>query len=177
MQEWRETLEEFSMTHCRCEKMSFGARCENYGALHVKGHQFNLRGPQRVRYGAFRSSFPTEINLLCEQLSDCLLPLLSSPNRYNWGRSMWEVSKRFSIDTIFSNRTCLTCLLRTPTNLLPCGHLICENCALNLHNGGADDDSILTLPRCPLGCQWTVEQWSIRRKPLEAGVRILSLDG
>ena len=177
MHEWREILDQFSMTHCRCEKMSYGMRCVNYRSLHIKGHQFNLRGAARVRNGAFKSAFPEAIDALCEELSGHLTALCTTKNELSWRRNMCDISRMCGIDKVVSNRTCLTCLSRTPTNRLPCNHVICDGCIHDLRTSIPLDDHAVVISRCPLGCRWNVESWTIRRKPAEAGVRILSLDG
>jgi len=172
---WREILEEYSMTNCRCEKTFNGARCLNYGALHIKGHQFNLRGPHAVRSGAFKSTFPQSIDSLCEDLMDQLRPLFASASRYNWNRSLWDASKERGMDKLVSNRTCLTCLSRTPNHILPCNHVFCDPCIVDLQS--VRSENVMVVLRCPLGCQWNVDHWVLARKPREAGVRVLSLDG
>ncbi|KAE8443409.1 hypothetical protein EG329_001890 [Mollisiaceae sp. DMI_Dod_QoI] len=177
-QRWRDVLDTFAKTHCRCEEMFKGFRCQNHGNSHVKGHQFNLRNYERVvMNGHFTSSFPATIDNLCNKLHALLTPLLNSRHQYDWNHMMWNSSKACGIDKLFSNRTCLTCLSRTPIQLLPCGHLVCDRCAGNLNVGPAADDSVLIIQQCPLGCSWNVDSALVRRKPKEAGVRILSLDG
>jgi hypothetical protein len=80
---------------------------------------------------------------------------------------------------IVSNRTCLACLSRTPIHVLRCGHSICDQCATSLSTHVSDDCTILHLNSCPFGCtSWQMrDSFKIRRKPREAGVRILSRDG
>jgi hypothetical protein len=174
---WREILEEFAKVHCRCENFLRGARCENYGISHVKGHQYNLPGDERVRRGVFKSTFPDAIDGLCRDLNSLLTPIFSGSGSYNWNRSIWEISKRAGIEKVISNRTCLTCLSRTPIHLLPCGHLICDKCAKSLGSASTEQVDVILVKRCPLGCSWNVDKFWIRKKPKDSGVRILSLDG
>jgi hypothetical protein len=174
---WREILDEFSKTQCQCEEILDGQRCLNYGNLHIKGHQFNLRGIERVRAGHFKSGFIDEMDALCRNLSNRLPPLLRSSSLPDWRRSIKKSSKLCGVDKIQSNRTCLTCLSRTPLHLLPCNHCICDYCAKSFNRSSDTEKHTLIIQHCPLGCEWFTEKWSIRRKPPDAGIRILSLDG
>jgi hypothetical protein len=57
-------------------------------------------------------------------------------------------------------------------------HSICDPCASAFNSHKCHGEQSIVIPQCPLGCEWpSLSNWTIRRKPSEAGVRILSLDG
>jgi hypothetical protein len=80
-----------------------------------------------------------------------------------------------------SNRTCLTCLSNCPVYVLPCGsnrqHSICDGCLEKWSVSNSSGESVLSLERCPLGCHFESPPWKIRKKPRNAGARVLTLDG
>lgn|SRR2546423_1150168 len=177
---WREILEGFGRTQCRCEEMSRGQRCENYGDSHAQGHQFNLSGAGRVKSGCFRSGFPAAIPGLQKAFSDRMLQLLTQNISHSGSAWRWRLLTEAQLcgaQGIISNRTCLTCLSRTPIHILPCQHTICDECALDFNCDKSGTETTLIIKECPLGCHWNVKDWLLRRKPPAAGVRILSLDG
>jgi hypothetical protein len=117
---------------------------------------------------------------MCDELSNMLHNLLAASRTSvpsNWSQNLWSSSKECGISAIISNRTCLSCLTRTPNNLLPCSHLVCDCCVENLRYRQPRENQDVVVSRCPFGCRWTVNQCLIQKKPVEAGVRILSLDG
>ena len=171
-------LEDFSRTRCRCEKISHGQRCVNYRMSHVKGHQFNLKGRGSVMEGAFVSRFLEALDSLQDELATKLPHFLKdSVSATEMTRDLWYNAITCGAGKIFSNRTCLACLSRTPVHALPCNHCLCDPCASTFNSGNRYEEQKIVIPRCPLGCKWQVPKWTIRRKPSEAGVRILSLDG
>jgi hypothetical protein len=73
--------------------------------------------------------------------------------------------------------TCLCCLMGLPQYSLPCGHILCAECAElygRQHEGG-----VRTFEKCPLHPHFVFPNfpWPLGMKPEPAGVRILSLDG
>lgn len=182
-QKWKEVLEEFWKTRCRCEEMLHGNRCMNYHNTHTKGHQFLIRNAENVKLGDFKSGFADTMEDRNKEFHDCLQTFLGDrntiPGRNKWSVNMSTESKKCGIEQIVSNRTCLTCLFRTPIHLLPCNHSLCDECAVDLNRSYLQDDHVLELSSCPLGCQWSarLNKFTITRKPTQAGVRILSLDG
>jgi hypothetical protein len=180
-EKWRGILEDFYNTQCRCETTLRGEQCQNYRNLHRKGHQFNLGG-DRIVLGEFTSTFEQQIDGLVQSFTEELRSNVArafqlAPSAV-WNKDLWTAAKLSRIRTILSNRTCLTCLSRTPIHVLPCNHSICDQCLTTLSQTGSPTTHILTLQRCPLSCQWVNKrEWSITRKPPEAGVRLLSLDG
>jgi hypothetical protein len=177
-QKWRDILEVFCKTQCRCEEISRGQRCQNYEFSHIKGHQYDLKGAERVKNGPFKSGFGDAVETLHAEFSNELQLMLNSQNMSTWRDSIWRYSRISGVSQIFSNRTCLTCLSRTPIHLLPCSHCICDHCASTFNSGPPTEEHILEISHCPLGCRWVPpNKWTIRRKPSNAGVRILSLDG
>ena len=88
------------------------------------------------------------------------------------GRPNHDPASRFT-----HHGTCLCCLMGLPQYSLPCGHIICFECAKlygQLHKGG-----IRTFEKCPLHPNVVFPKipWPLGMKPESAGVRILSLDG
>lgn len=156
--------------------MYHGQRCVNYRMSHVKGHQFNSTGPERVRHGEFVSRFIEALDSLQEEVSGRLPQLLNALNDLEWSRALWNNAKSCAVHRMFSNRTCLVCLNRTPVHALPCNHHICDVCADSFNYDNRAEKHLVIIQRCPLGCDWDVSKWMIRRKPAEAGVRILALD-
>ncbi|KAF8241567.1 hypothetical protein K440DRAFT_569550 [Wilcoxina mikolae CBS 423.85] len=80
-----------------------------------------------------------------------------------------------------SHRTCLGCLFSTPSRVLPCGHLICDDCVYDFseNNGGDKDGESLTIRDCPLcgGRDTLGKPWTLKQEPRQAAPRVLSLDG
>lgn len=72
-----------------------------------------------------------------------------------------------------TNRTCLTCIMRTPEKVLTCGHSICDNC-LKVY-GSREYLNSFQIRMCPL-CDHSCDQ-TFRVIPSTAGVRLLSVDG
>jgi hypothetical protein len=151
----------------------------NYRMSHVKGHQFNLRGKESVISGDFVSRFLDALDSLQDELATKLPHFLrDSISTTELGSTLWQYAKTSGAERIFSNRTCLACLSRMPVHALPCGHCICDPCSSTLNANRRYQEMKLVIPRCPLGCEWPgVREWTISRKPLSAGVRVLSLDG
>lgn len=91
-------------------------------------------------------------------------------------RSYYE-KFRSSNGSIFSNTSCLVCLMYTPEHRLPCGHVLCTPC-LQAY-GKSEQDVLITISSCPMPHRriyWN-DRWSIPIKPPLAGTRILCLDG
>lgn len=73
-------------------------------------------------------------------------------------------------------RTCLACVVgRAPEHMLPCGHVLCEECCIRRGRSSEVDSHLYKFDECPL-CGLACEV-SIRVKPATAGVRVLSIDG
>ena len=80
-------------------------------------------------------------------------------------------------DSLFTNTSCLVCLMYTPEHRLPCGHVLCTSCLQAF--GNSEQDVIITISSCPMPHRriyWN-DRWSIPIKPALAGARILCLDG
>ncbi len=184
-QEWKAILECFASTQCRCEETLQGRACRNYEIAHLKGHQFDL-GFVAVKGGDFVSSFPDKIQSLLDRFQQelTLSMVALGKNRREWGNTLCHHAQLSGARKIYSNRTCLACLFRTPIHMLPCSHSVCEECAGDLGANMTSEAHTATLTRCPFGCSrsWASLElpqgrWTIRKKPIQAGVRILSLDG
>lgn len=190
--ETRRGLQRFRNSYWRCEVTSkFGRRCTNYLETHEKGHQFVREGSNRESYGSSivsddwdeddliefgRYSDSYDADAFFEQLWSTMSRLKDQDDIHG---CLASAARDCGVSKISSQRTCLSCLSRCPTNMLPCNplqHGICESCidrSGQLQRG----DSIAYLKACPLGCRFTVSPWTIRVKPRFAGARILSLDG
>lgn len=82
------------------------------------------------------------------------------------------------VDDLVSHSTCLVCLDGIPEHCLPCGHVICSDCAKS--SGECTGSGFVKLECCPLlkhRDQFWSESWIGCIKPRRAGLRILSLDG
>jgi hypothetical protein len=134
-----------------------------------------------VLAGPFRSSFGDAIGAMHKTFSDKLNASLKNWNLKKWSTQLWTSAKNCGAGQLFSNRTCLTCLSRTPIHILPCEHSLCDGCVDDLSRSRESQhvlEEVQVIRRCPLGCDWVdCDEWVVRRKPSEAGVRILALDG
>lgn len=78
---------------------------------------------------------------------------------------------------IYSNRTCLACLCRSPEKVLPCGHAVCDVCVRRWgrRRGPAH---VYRLHHCPV-CDKVLacDRSMISLSPPTAGMRLLTIDG
>lgn len=87
--------------------------------------------------------------------------------------------RRFELNwrKIRSDDTCLTCLRRKPEgNILPCGHSICENCSQVFGKSSEHDRWVFEIHNCFL-CRMELQDVTVKVKPDNAGVTVLSVDG
>lgn len=77
--------------------------------------------------------------------------------------------------TIFSRRTCLICLSRTPQQFFPCGHSLCDVCVSTLGRPLLGEEYCYEHKICLL-CQHP-ETCSFRIRPPTSGVRVITFDG
>ena len=180
---WKDILIHVNEEQCRCEEVFRSQRCQNYRNRHSHGHQFapnDVGMAGRVRTGGFESKFPRSIDALHKIFIQKLtsISLLQCHTAIKWNQELLRQAQTCGVREIISNRTCLACLSRTPVHVVPCGHSICDICVLDLCKCLQGDNTLLLLKCCPFGCRWSFgRSFQIRRKPAEAGVRILSLDG
>jgi hypothetical protein len=131
-----------------------------------------------LRIGVFENSF--DANAVVEALHKEVFRLLDS-DRSTQIHGLRHHSQLSNVSKIVSNRTCLGCLSNCPVYVLPCEkpiqHAICDMCAENFSNADARLSTNLTIGRCPFGCSLSTSPWHLRRKPFNAGTRILTLDG
>ncbi|KAM5380846.1 hypothetical protein ACJZ2D_003370 [Fusarium nematophilum] len=173
-------LQQFRMTEWRCEaRDSRGRRCRNHAKSHQKGHQF------------FEGTRPRGDGTLHRSKGS-----IASWNPTNFAQELWaemaqlntreqaldrlvQLAEQLDLLKVKSQLTCLTCLSRCPTNMLPCeggDHGICETCLRRIGRR-SEERCTLEVQRCPLGCTLRTDTWSIRVKPERAGPRVLALDG
>lgn len=160
------------------------SRCRNRWDGHEKGHQYlrtrvnDTSGLPTLKIGVFKNSF--NANAVVEALHKEVFKLLDS-DRSTQIRALCHHSRISNVFKIVSNRTCLGCLSNCPVYVLPCEnkiqHAICEKCAEHFSNADTPHSTNLTIGQCPFGCSLSTSPWYLRRKPLNAGTRILTLDG
>ncbi|KAM7201004.1 hypothetical protein V8F20_005013 [Naviculisporaceae sp. PSN 640] len=187
-------LRRFRNSYWRCEtKDKLGRRCMNYLETHEKGHQFTRDVPSRrsrrssasndwvehetLEFGRYHDSY--DVDNFFERLWSHVSRLKAEESDIHG--CLASAARHCGVSKISSQRTCLSCLSRCPTNMLPCNplqHGICESC-IERCGHIQPGDSIAYFKTCPLGCRFTVwpSPWMIRVKPQCAGARILSLDG
>ncbi|KAK0730097.1 hypothetical protein B0H67DRAFT_560740 [Lasiosphaeris hirsuta] len=186
--EARRGLQYFRDRYWRCEaKDSSGhRRCKNYSEGHEKGHQFDPSPyPQprtsdvsnisedNLEVGVYRSSYDPET------YTEQLWQHIAGVDQEQAMEKLAEAATASGVIKITGQRTCLSCLSSTPTNVLPCAavqHGICEDC-IRRYSGSKRHHSIIEINRCPLGCRLLTRPWQIRVKPRTAGARVLVLDG
>ena len=184
--------------HWRCEAKDTSGRrrCLNHWDGHEKGHQFSqleqltrilssgsvkhafIESSPTLRIGPFENGFESD---------EMIKTLVAEINRLRDAgydaqvRALSQTARSSGVSTLFSNRTCLTCLVNCPLYTLPCPispqHAVCEPCAERFSISPAGVSSYISLQQCPLDCKLTSSPWIIRKKPKNAGVRILTLDG
>ncbi|KAJ3538427.1 hypothetical protein NM208_g5905 [Fusarium decemcellulare] len=184
--EARRGLEQFRNRSWRCEATDSSGqrRCKNYSDGHAKGHQFDtwnapLRSSTDVSYenleqGSFQSSYDPDA-ITDELWSE----LYGIKTRAHAIEKLATAATACGVTRVTTQRTCLSCLANTPTNMLPCKqqeHGICEDC-IQRSNPTTGHESWINVNSCPLGCSFTTTPWRIRVKPRNAGARILALDG
>lgn len=171
-------------------------RCINMKNGHTKGHQLKSG---KVYSGSYQSSFSpasyreTFRANVFYAFEDSLKKLQEDDRRPRQEGLPEErvaalIHKRTTLeyfyaklrgpyDALFSNTSCLVCLMNTPEYRLPCGHILCAPC---LHAyGNAKSDILIVIDSCPLPhsrVKWN-KPWPVSVKPAQAGVRVLCLDG
>jgi hypothetical protein len=178
--------------HWRCEVMygSKRLRCLNRWDGHEKGHQFlpqrpiNRRNSQAsdqtipiIKVGQYKNSMsPGSIS---DAVYTEIVRMLESDLSFRLS-AISQNAQSSGVSRVVSNRTCLTCLSNCPAYVLPCvpcQHALCERCIERYSTSDHQIESVLSLERCPLGCHFESSPWKIRKKPRNAGARILTLDG
>lgn len=175
----------------RCAFRVEGKRCQNTEAGHgSKGHQDREgntlgKGDFQSPYNSTkRHEFVERISLLyrirLEKVAD------EDRRRPKLGPRIVEEHKNTLAKeqqlwtSIFSNKTCLCCLMSHPDYVLPCGHAVCEKCVKIFGTNEPGDAHSFRLESCTL-CHQSLsidnKPWIISLKPPDAGLRILSLDG
>lgn len=82
---------------------------------------------------------------------------------------------RLVFQSLFSNQTCLGCLLSSPQHSLACGHALCDACVERYGQPPSRAESTYILEACPLCRQPCLT--SIVLLPRTAAVRALTVDG
>ena len=190
-------VDEYMALHAVCAYTSpdGSRRCVMAQARHsAKGHQ-DYRGIIASGGKGFVSPFgPGFASQWTKQLKEALSQLQIDFG-YRRERTNVKVSDRYiawdlhlecaedfyanmgsPVTMIKSHSTCLCCLIESPECILPCGHVLCEECTRAC---GRDNGVKITVDRCPL--HHTDARWErpaeFRFKSSEAGACVLSLDG
>ncbi|KAM0227446.1 hypothetical protein ACHAP5_012176 [Fusarium lateritium] len=180
-------LKRFREQFWRCEaKDSSGQRrCKNYRQGHDKGHQFDTNNYPVLKGISDVSVEDIEVGLYeCSYDPVCFTDQLweeisKLQDRAHAIEKLASAATSCGVTGATTQRTCLSCLSNTPTNMLPCKpqeHGVCEDC-IKRCNPSTGEESLIQMSSCPLGCSFTSTPWSIRVKPRTAGTRILALDG
>lgn len=187
-------LHEFCQAYWVCSYESKHGKCANTQQGHgPKGHQ-NISG-KVLAVGPFQSDFEAtnyedtwitslrdhvdtmRRNLQLETFSTATFKEEDLALQLHI-RNMDVFFKHFGSATKFrSHSACFCCLRETPTEPLPCRHVLCIRCIRSY--GMVMDDYWVSMRHCPLHVQettWRVPQL-ISVKPKHAGVRVLTLDG
>ena len=186
---------EYLALHVRCAYSSPNGtrRCNMVQARHdVKGHQDQrgviASGDFVSPFGiAFASQWARQHKEAMSQLEiDFCYRRESTGSTLSDRRIAWDLhleslndfygNMGASATTVRSHATCLCCLKDTPQCALPCGHVLCEQCARAC---GRQSELSLMVDCCPLhriDSRWE-KPATLGLKPPEAGVCALSLDG
>lgn len=182
-----QAFETFREQFLRCSHRKGDQACFNTKNSHLKNHQ--ARSGEVLSRGSFEaeansesfgSNWITGIGRTIENV-DRYLQDTSLGERTSIPRNHQAIMESFYGDhgpaeRLMSHSTCLCCLANVPTNPLPCGHVLCLQCAQGF--GTRRDNGLLEIRCCPLHpreTNWT-EPISIKFKPQEAGVRVLCLE-
>ncbi|KAF2461117.1 hypothetical protein BDY21DRAFT_297819 [Lineolata rhizophorae] len=198
-------LEEQYLDHCDSALIDFcsfflqcsyesprGERCIVSREGHSKGHQ-NEKG-KFIGHGNFSSPFSFEkfqdewLQHLTENIERFQQRLQDSMHRNHHVPEI-KVASQIHLDWVndffrslgdprkfVSHSACFCCLREMPEHPLPCGHVICPECA-KAYALPKRECNIL-LDSCPLHSKDTFQgRYAIQTKPELAGVRVLTLDG
>lgn len=190
-------LKEFCDLHWPCEWVSpkKKTRCVNRKSTHDKGHQLRNGSVYSGEYESFfsmnnlRTFFQQKIycrlvNFLAGLENECRNrsdekseELVAAEIHRDKNIRLYYEKFRSINEGIFSNTSCLVCLMYTPEHRLPCGHVLCTPCFQAY--GKLEQNVLITISSCPMPHRriyWN-DRWSIPIKPTLAGSRILCLDG
>lgn len=81
-----------------------------------------------------------------------------------------------SMSQLFSNTTCLACLMHTPEKPFECGHALCDQCIRTSGARSRTEKHVYELENCIL-CGQQNSSKTFRFVPPTAGLRLLSIDG
>lgn len=155
-------------------------QCLNFLDGHTKGHQFRPSGifgkfPWRKPYllvGDFEADFDLDDYADC--IDDIVQELLAHGRTATYRLLAKEVTAR-KIGLVKSNTTCLGCLARRPLWLLPCEHMLCEECLQRFGRSNTLEERVTRLVGCPFGDSSAEVTFAL--KPRNAAARTLALDG
>lgn len=186
---------EYLSLHVRCAYSNTNGtrRCNVVQARHnVKGHQDQrgviTSGDFVPPFGeAFASQWTKQLKEAMSQLEIDFCyrrektGLTTSDRRIAWELHLESADDFYgnigaSATMVRSHATCLCCLKESPQCVLPCGHVLCEQCARAC---GRRSELSLMIDCCPLhraDSRWE-KPTTLRLKAPEAGACTLSLDG
>lgn len=173
-----------------CSFTKDGYQCCNARKSHEKGHQADT-GRILARNGQYQSPFdsdmffPVWIDSIDRDIKaqDSILRGIADRTPDTLARRHEQIMANFykvmsPKGKVKSHLTCLCCVRKIPDNVLPCEHILCKEC-IRASGRSVEEHGVVELRYCPLHpaeSRWPTPA-RIKFKPLEAGVRVLCLDG
>lgn len=187
-----ETLDDFCEKIWPCEFVSSKGRCVNVRAGHTqKGHQLSrgqilAAGDYVSHFTAetYRQEFRSHIFTNLQELLSSLTTLTGNSGAEHEAASKLHESMILGpfyrhvggAENFVSHSACLSCLVLPAQHCLPCGHVVCTQCAKDF--GTPRGQNQVEMKFCPLHKDETLDlRQMVMLKPDNAGVRVLSLDG
>lgn len=190
----RGAFDQFIGRWLRCGFRDSKHACYVVKNAHQKGHQ-NKDG-KVFSFGDYVQLFDPDATFesWMESIEKHLKQLKAQLNRSGadreepdivWQSHLRQVANLYkalpSLGNSINYATCLCCVNKIPDHALPCGHVICDDCAKALGDDKTGDGLKFELSFCPLHTESTRPVWRppviIRFKPKDSGARVLCLDG
>ena len=191
LESWcKEGIQKYKEKDQKCEfrfKVSGGGSCIKRRAAHDYEHcdELGNRAPggfgetQKIGYQMLleiRQFFVHQYGELCTNSQGGFIT--PKPDEVRRVRENVLLEYKQHWKSIFSNKTCLTCLQEVPDHMLSCGHCLCVKCIQELGKPSAYYEYGWVVDSCIL-CRtsWQDSGRLFRLQPTCAGVRALTLDG
>lgn len=190
-------LENFCDRHWPCEFIGpRGGRCVNVRSGHgAKGHQ--LRSGKLLAAGEYEANFDfvsyrqhfqentyrklkalrSLVSARIEEASVSEEHAAAEIHRESVLPAFFSHASRGDPQVFISHTICCSCLFEPPEHALPCGHIICTSCLKTY--GKAHLKGHVEISECPLEKREAHfrKAWHVNLKPMNCGVRVLTLDG